>query len=311
MWIIKNSTSVHEKIAPFNRAKNCKSVRTYDFSTLYTSIPLKKLKTQLSWVIKEAFKSSNKKYISIYPNSAGWTNSPKNKTTHMDQTTVIKLTNWLLDNTFVVFGNSCFKQEIGIPMGTDCAPFIANLFLYAYEFKWIKKQVENKNFKLINKFRGCCRYIDDLFVINNEEEMENFKTKIYPEELKLIQDDSNGLETPFLDLLITIENSTISTKIYDKRDNFNFQIVNFPVLTGNIPINSSYGVAIGEWVRYARGCTYYNDFKKKSIILFSKLKKNFYTLKKLKRFWVKFCLSHHFLILKYGSKILNHQKDWI
>merc|ERR1712083_1261145 len=90
-------------------------------------------------------------------------------------------------------------------------------------------------------------------------------------ELKLIQDDSNGLETPYLDLLITIENSTISTKIYDKRDNFNFQIVNFPVLTGNIPINSSYGVAIGEWVRYARGCTYYNDIKKKSIIVFSKL----------------------------------------
>ena len=48
MWIIKNSTSVHKKIAPYNRLRNCRSVRTYDFSTLYTSIPLKKLKTQLS-----------------------------------------------------------------------------------------------------------------------------------------------------------------------------------------------------------------------------------------------------------------------
>ena len=63
MWIIKNSTAVHEKIASFNRLKNCKSIRTYDFSTLYTSIPLKKLKTQLSWVITNAFTASKNIYI--------------------------------------------------------------------------------------------------------------------------------------------------------------------------------------------------------------------------------------------------------
>ena len=311
MWIIKNSTSVHEKIAPYNRMRNSKSVRTYDFSTLYTSIPLKKLKTQLSWIIKKVFKNSKKKYISVYSNSAAWTNSPKSKTIHMDENTIITLTNWLLDNTFVIFGNSCFRQEIGIPMGTDCAPFIANLFLYAYEFQWIDEQVKNKKFDLLTKFKGCCRYIDDIFLINNNNEMERLKTEIYPCEIKLIQDNSNGLETPFLDLLVKIENSIISTKIFDKRDKFKFHIVNFPVLSGNIPINSSYGVAIGEWVRYARGCTYYNDFKQKSLILISKLKKNFYKLKKLKKFWVKFCLSHHFLILKYGSQILYHYKDWI
>ena len=311
MWIIKNSQSVHKVIASFNNVKNCKSIKTYDFSTLYTSIPLNKLKSQLTWVINEAFKASKKNFISIYAQSANWTNSPKKTTQHVNKQKLIDLTNWLIDNTFVILGDHCFRQKIGIPMGTDCAPFIANLFLYAYEFQWIDKQIKNKNFNILKKFKGCCRYIDDLFVINNDDEMLNARHQIYPPELNLIPDDSDGLSTSFLDLLITINDNIIFTKIYDKRDIFKFQIVNFPVLSGNIPINSSYGVAIGEWVRYARACTYYDDFKERSLILFKKLKNNFYTLKKLTKTWGTFCNSHQFLILKYGSQILDHYKDWI
>ena len=85
-------------------------------------------------------------------------------------------------------------------------------------------------------------------------------TQIYPKELVLVPDDSDGLSTPFLDLQLTITNGIISTSIYDKRDNFDFPIVNFPHLCGNIPNKSSYGVFIGEAVRYARGCTYFADF---------------------------------------------------
>ena len=104
---------------------------TYDFKTLYTTIPLKKLKTQLDWVITKAFMASKKKFISVYSGYAQWTNSPRDTTIHMDLNKVIELTHWLIDNTFVIFGDRCFWQKIGIPMGTDCAPFIANLFLYS------------------------------------------------------------------------------------------------------------------------------------------------------------------------------------
>jgi hypothetical protein len=76
MWIIQNSSDVHKNIATFNRKKNCRNIRTYDFSTLYTSIPHKKLKTRLSQVIKKAFSTSNKSFISIYDSYARWTNSP-------------------------------------------------------------------------------------------------------------------------------------------------------------------------------------------------------------------------------------------
>ena len=47
--------------------------------------------------------------------------------------------NYLIDNCYVSCGDSLFRQKIGIPMGTDCAPFLANLFLYSYEHEWMMK----------------------------------------------------------------------------------------------------------------------------------------------------------------------------
>merc|ERR1712194_481609 len=74
MWIADNSTVVHSMVADLDRKKKVSSLRTYDFSTLYTNIPHKQLKKRLSLVIKRAFESSNKSHISVYKNDARWTN---------------------------------------------------------------------------------------------------------------------------------------------------------------------------------------------------------------------------------------------
>ncbi len=157
MWIIHNSTSVHKNIATLNRKKECNDIRTYDFSTLYTSIPHTLLKRHLSWVITTAFKSSKKSFISVYNNSAAWTNSPKKHSLHLNCKQVIQLTNWLINNIFVTFGDKVFRQIIGIPMGTDCAPFLANLFLYSYEYKWIDKQRKLGRSNRLRFFKYCSR----------------------------------------------------------------------------------------------------------------------------------------------------------
>ena len=139
-------------------------------------------------------------------------------------------------------------------MGTDCAPYLANLFLFSLEFQWIQKQIKEKKFHLVKKFHSCARYIDDLLLINNDDVMKKVMKQIYPKELVLVPDDSDGktnvdgLSTPFLDLQMNISNGIISTSIYDKRDSFDYPIVNFPHLCGNIPEKSSYGVFIGEAV---------------------------------------------------------------
>ena len=133
---IYSSTAVHRMVAYLNRKKSISNIPTYDFSTLYTNIPHKQLKTRLSHVVKDAF-TSNKSFISVYKNDARWTNSPKKGTLALDSKKIVRLLNWLIGNIFVTFGDKLFRQKIGIPMGTVCAPFLANLFLYSYEYEWI------------------------------------------------------------------------------------------------------------------------------------------------------------------------------
>ena len=311
MWIIHNSKSFHSKAAKVNRKKEARNVRTYDFSTLYTSIPHKKLKSKLAWVISEAFKSSKHKFISIYQSDARWTNSPRDATQKVDCSKAIRLLNWLIDNIYVTFGDQCFRQTIGIPMGTDCAPFLANLFLYSYEYQWIDEQKKEKNWHVLNKFRNCCRYIDDLMLINNDDHMTKAMTDIYPEELILVPDGTDGSSCPFLDLQVVIRDHVISTSIYDKRDTYDFPIVNFPTLTGNIPKKSSYGVFTCELVRYARACTYYEDFKLRTLRLVTKLKKQFFKPKLLRRTWINFCDAHILLVQKYGPSVMSLYEEWM
>src|SRR3982751_6633898 len=91
-------------------------------------------KSQMRWVIEKAFKGMNKKYIRINKFCARWSNKREKNSdvTFVESETLIKMINWLVDNIYVIVGDKVFRQVIGIPMGTDCAPFLANLFLFSY-----------------------------------------------------------------------------------------------------------------------------------------------------------------------------------
>ena len=92
MWILHNSAFVHQSFANFNLKKDAKDIRTYDFTTLYTSIPHGQLRKELRWVIKERFESSKRSFFSVYKNNASWTNSPGKDTEHLNCNTVIRIT---------------------------------------------------------------------------------------------------------------------------------------------------------------------------------------------------------------------------
>ena len=81
---------------------------------------------------------------------------------------------------------------------------------------------------------------------------------------------------------------TLSTKLYDKCDDFNFRIVNFPYICSNIPESAAYGVYISQLVRYARACYSYGDFIDRGRLLTKKLVDQGYTLEKLKIYFLKF-----------------------
>ena len=94
---------------------------------------------------------------------------------------------------------------------------------------------------IIEAFNSTSKYIDDLLNIDNIY-FDQMVDRIYPTELQLNRAKSSDTETPFLDLNLCISNGRVSTKIYDKRVDFDFDIVNFPFLDGDVPRRTSYGV---------------------------------------------------------------------
>ena len=120
MWITDNSVEVINNITTINNKERVRNIRTYDFSTLYASIPHKQLKEQLVWVISQCFNDGFRKFIGIGSKSAHWS-SNRGKTTQncWDKDELIRHVKWLIDNFYDACGDSLFKQKIGIPMGTD------------------------------------------------------------------------------------------------------------------------------------------------------------------------------------------------
>ena len=98
---------------------------------------------------------------------------------------------------------------------------------------------DNNQTDIIEAFNSTVRYLDDLLDIDNPY-FEQMVGQIYPTELQLNKANSSDTEAPFLDLNLSITNSIVSSKIYDKRDDFNFEIVNFPFLDGDVPRSLSY-----------------------------------------------------------------------
>ena len=299
-WSVKNSLEVLEKLQTIKRPVT--AIDSYDFSTLYTTLPHNLIKTQLGQLIKWSFKFSGLEFICCtkkqgffshkkYDNHCSWTCDD-----------MIKALEFLLDNIFVRFGNTVYQQVIGIPMGTNCAPLIADLFLFCYERDFMKK-LQNGTIKdgrkLIEILNDNCRYLDDILTIDNPQFLE-YVDKIYPKELKLNKANDDSTFCPFLDLTITITSGRIKTKIYDKRDDFNFTITNFPFLDGDVPLAPSYGVYISQLVRFARVCSTFDDFNERNLTITAKLLQQGYRFHKIINTFKKFYSRYEHLICKYG-----------
>ena len=98
-------------------------------------------------------------------------------------------------------------------------------------------------------------------------------SQIYPSELQLNNVNTSNTEAAFLDLHLSISNDIVSIKIYDKRDVFDFEIVNFPCLDCDVPCSTSFGVNISQLICFARASSYITDFKTLNKLLTQKLLK--------------------------------------
>jgi len=225
-WVADNNSDVISAINHISSKNNAKSVATYDFSTLYTKIPHTELIKVLNELVDFTFNNKNRQYLSV-TKSANWVTGKVAVKKLYTVEKVKPIVQKLIESSYFTVGNILFRQMIGIPMGSDPAPFFANLFLFHYECAWIKRTLTG-DYGRVRRLNYTFRYIDDLIAINDNDEFEKSYKEIYPPALTLKKENINNSSATFLDMNISIIDNKFDHKLYDKRDTYNFSIVRFP-----------------------------------------------------------------------------------
>ena len=145
MWILKNSKELLENLKA-QSLHSVNSIKSFDFSTLYTTIPHDELKSKLKEIINQCFlhKNGNRRfqYVVIGYKDTYFVRDHSDAPQKYSDADVIKMLEYLIDNIFVEIGGRIFQQTIGIPMGTNCAPLLADFFYT--RMRWSLYKVSSK-----------------------------------------------------------------------------------------------------------------------------------------------------------------------
>ena len=186
---------------------------------------------------------------------------------------------------FIWFGTKLYRQVLRIPMGTNCAPLVADLFLFCYKMDIMMSLSDEKQADVIDAFNTTSRYLDDILNINYVY-FYNMVSQVYPPQLN--KANTSDTLAAFLDLHLSISNDIVSTKIYDKRDDFDFEIVNF---LSFLWWWSSHDIPWSLYLslyRFARASSYITEFNTGNKLLTQKLLKQGYQYHKLPKTFSKF-----------------------
>ena len=157
-------------------------------------------------------------------------------------------------------------------MGTYCAPRVADLFLFCYERDFMLSLSDANQSKVIEAFNSTSRYLDDLLNIDNNF-FDSMVNHIYPSELQLNKANVSDTEASFLDLYLSIPDGFVKTNTFNKRDDYDFDIVNFPFLDDDVPRSTFSGVYISQLIRFAQVSSRVDDFKTRYKVLTAKFLK--------------------------------------
>ena len=217
MWILKNSKDMLEYIQ-FRSLYSCNSIKTFDFSTLYTTIPHSKLKDKLMELVQLRFIKQNDqrryKYLVLGRDISYFVKHYSDSTKVFSETDIFNMLEFLMDNIFVMFGGCVFQQTVGIPMGTNCAPLLTDTFLYSYEADFIQGLLKKNEKKLARSFNFTFRYIDDVLSLNNSR-FGDFVDHLYPIELEIkdTTDTDRSASCVVLHLEIDSETSKLTVRV--------------------------------------------------------------------------------------------------
>ena len=243
-------------------------------------------------LIERTFQRKGSLYIACNDRNAFFTSDAIRNYILWSCQKVCEALTFLLDNIYIRFGSKLYRQIVGIPMGTNCAPLVADLFLFCYERDFMLSLSEDNQSGVIEAFNSTSWYLDDLLNIDNNF-FDSMVNRIYPSELQLNKANVSDAEASFLDLHLSISDGFVKTKIYDKRDDFDFDIVNFPFLEGEVPRSASYGVYISQLIRF-------DDFNTRNKVVTAKLLRQGYRYHILRKAFSKFYRRHFDIVSKYN-----------
>jgi len=137
-------------------------------------------------------------------------NHTKSKTKYTEDD-IVNMINFPIDNIFIEFRGRIFQQTVDIPMGTNCTPLLANLYLHSYEVEFVQELLRKGERKLAQSFNYTFRYIDDVLSLSN------FLHLIYRVELVVKDATDSPNSASYLDLYFEHDiNGTLTTKFDDK-----------------------------------------------------------------------------------------------
>lgn len=302
MWIIEKSSQFKDTLEEVNDTQHAECISTWDFSTLYTTIPHLLLKDRMSDLIDFAFETNKKKFLAVNNIRAFWSSKEEKRYKNVTAQDLKDFLGYLVDNIYVTLGNSLHKQVIGIPMGISCAPLLANLFLMTYEYDFMKK-MEKENLLLARTFNFTARFIDDLANGNNPD-FGKYVSEIYPKELQIKKENADDKSASYLELQVTVKDNKYEFSLFAKTDGFDFEIVNYPwVNSSNIPSGPAYGVYSSRIITFARACDHFKDFRERHDSLCFKLYQQGFKYQKLCRQLSKTRKKHKELFGKYGERL--------
>ena len=279
MWYCNKFQDVIDSIEVINKHHNATDTESYDFSTLYTTFDHSSMIQSINWCINKAFNDHNRKYVTFpaltMKDKLLLTSKPCYKYV-FDINDSIKLHTWVVQNSYLKCGDITLIQRIGIPMGGDPAPYQANLSLHRHEFLFIQKLLRNKMYTIAKTFNNIHRFIDDINPKNNKGNFATYRNYIYPPGLIINKENTGSSSTSMLEIDMFIETnalqqSTFTTHLYDKRNDFGFPINKFPHISSNIHSRTVYNIFTTQVIRYSRVCNKLEYFLFHLRVLFTAL----------------------------------------
>ena len=239
------------------------NVQVYDFSTLYTKLDQDSILKHVEALLDLVFNSTNRKYLCIRFDKSFFSSKRYESFNCFDLLQFKESVRFIVNEVFVSFGGFIFKQIKGIPMGGNCSPLLADLFLAHCEFLYMSSLLKNKKFGLARLLSNTSRYIDDLCFIN----YRNFVSiidSIYPSELSAERNGEDNKNVEYLDVKLKVADGNLQTSVFHKVDNFKFKVILLTFPDSLIPYKMGLNVFAGQVVRYARICSQFSDFVDKT-----------------------------------------------